>query len=113
MVLVEELLECDDCNSRANQAVEDELIGLLSSGGEIHLYCKACRNITLWRYPRLLAKRNGASFTTDPLLETFEHSDPKPIENFPPDPLLIDYQSILNGSDLGILNRRVEWDWFG
>ena len=113
MLLVEELLECDDCNSLVSQAVEDEQIGLLAGDAEIQLYCKACRNITLWRYPRPHTKRNGLRFTTDPLLETFEHSEPRPAENFPADPLLIDYQTILSGSDPGIWNQRVEWDWFG
>ena len=112
MVLVEELLECDDCNARVSQAVEDEQIGLLAGGGQIHLYCKACRSITFWRYPRPDTKRSPLRLTTDPLLETFEFK-PKPVETFPPDPLLVDYQSILAGSELGIRKRSVSWDWYG
>ena len=111
MVLVEELLECDDCGARINQTVEDEQIGLLAGGGEIHLYCKACRNISLWHYPRVKMNGNGIHCITDPLLETFEYSPPTAAENFPPDPLLIDYQGILNASDPGLWSPRVQWDW--
>jgi hypothetical protein len=93
--------------------VEDGQIGLLAGGGEIQLFCKACRNITFWRYPRPNRQRNSRPLTTDPLLETFEQCEFNPPENFRPDPLLIDYQSILSGKDTGLRNWRISWDWYG
>jgi len=113
MVLIEELLECDDCNSRVSQAVDDEQIGLLAGGGEVELFCKVCRNITSWRYQHTKLNGPRLPFFTEPLLETFEPPQPKPLENFPPDPLLVGFEDLLKGSDLSTRKRRFEWEWYG
>lgn len=108
MVVVHELLQCDDCNTRAGQAVGDDQIGLLADGGTINSYCKKCRRLTYWRYPHV--KRYAEHFAVDPLLETFEQ--PKAQTEIPyivPDPLLVGF----DGMQANESANKTDYDWYG
>ena len=104
MMMVEELLECDICHACVEHGVDEELIGALAEGGAVGIHCETCQRDTPWRYSSGPAK----CFATDPLLETFRHSEATSPIFVQPDPLLVGYDAFKDGAP----KVQIECDWF-
>src|SRR5690242_18228178 len=95
MVMMEELLECDHCEARKQQAVAEEQIRFLSDGGAVRIYCHTCQRQTFWHYPLHHVDPHPAAVASDPLLETFQKMEAEAIlVSVPHDPLLVGYDGV-------------------